>query len=288
MFPPIITGAGLSALRPASVLSRLRPVRLDAVARKLRDFGLRARVLTMIQTHFPNDWSGNWSADTFWFENYCEFLRHAEAADWFEVNWDLLQAYETAWMETGDDDCTGYDVLVDYADGGIPLFCFGFGPTMPEAEWDEPADLHEYPALEMLRALAFGPEGGRFRSENVDEILARVCGQTNLNELDIYEVQRNLERACRRMKPPWKWLAEMADFACDRSGNFILDTTVDQHKPWPHQWTWGKDLERVKAEWQRAKPVVERFREFVEKVNSDEDLELIAWMAAGNRRKRRR
>ena len=39
--------------------------------------------------------------------------------------------------------------------------------------------------------------------------------------------QRDWEISMQR--PPWKWLGEMADFACDRSGNFILDTTVDGH-----------------------------------------------------------
>lgn len=284
MFPPIL--AETKALRPTRILQRLRPVRLEVVARKLGDFGLRARVLGLTQRHFADKMGPEWTALDFWFENYCEFLRYVEHAGWFEINWDMLQMYEANWLENGEDDCMGHDILVDYVDG-IPVKCYGWGAVYPETEWDEESELHGYPALELLRALTFGPEEGRFRSETVDEILERVSERSSLNETDNEQIRRNLERACQRMKPPWKWLGEMADFAADRSGNVILDTTVDLHEPWPCQWTWEKDLDTLRAAWKEAKPVVEHFKDFVQHCSSDDDLELIAWMAAGKSKRRR-
>jgi hypothetical protein len=272
-------------LRPAQFLRRLRPLRLERAAYLLGDFARRARTLDLIQAHFSDSWDGEWSANFFWFEVYCEFLREAEAAGWFEVDWDTLQMWERQWLETGDDECSGFDILSDYL-LGIPVLCFGWDVCEPELEMGDPAAIADYPALELLRFLVLGPEEGRQVSDYLEELLGGLDFY-DLENYDRWRARQRLERATRRRKPPWRWLAEMADFACDRSGNIILDTTVDNHDPWPRQWAWDRDLETIKAAWARAKPTVEHFREFVDRVNSRADLEYIAIIAMDDRRKRR-
>ncbi|GIK42421.1 MAG: hypothetical protein BroJett011_62540 [Chloroflexota bacterium] len=269
-------------LRPASLL---RPLRLDKAANLLGDFGRQARVLALIQTNFPDDWQGEWAVEAKdWFEHYCEFLRAVEAKDWFEIDWPTLQMWEQNWMETGDDECAGFDIPSDYL-LGIPVYCFGWDVTEPELEMGDPATIQDYPALELLRFLVLGTEKGRVVSDYMEQML-ETLGFYRLDYYSRNDARARLERAGRRQKPPWKWLAEMADFACDRSGNIILDTTVDSHDPWPCRWTWDKDLETIKGAWARAKPTVEHFREFVDRVNSKDDLEYIAAVAMGKRRRK--
>lgn len=283
--PPFLQTGGRT-LRPALLLRRLRPLHLERMAHYLGDFGRRAQVLNLIQTHFPDTWQGEWSAHFFWFEVYCDFLRAVEAAGWFEPDWDTLQMWEQHWMEYGDDENMGFDTLVEYLQG-IPVLCFGWDVIQPEFELGDPGPIQDYPALELLRFLILGTETGREPSERIERLLESLDFY-RLDNYDCNAAHDRLVRAAERQKPPWGWLGEMADFACDRSGNIILDTTLDPHEPWPCQWTWDRDLEAIKAAWGRARPTVEHFREFVERVRDEEDLEYIAITAMGSRKKRRR
>jgi hypothetical protein len=158
---------------------------------------------------------------------------------------------------------------------------------MPELEYGDPGPIQEYPALELLRFIVKGAESGRVLTEEIGEMLD-ATGFDDAADWDESEVMERFERASKRMKPPWRWLPEMARFAADESDNLILDTTIDYHEPWPTQWLWDKDLDKIRAEWVKAKPVIERFEEFVKEVRSDDDLEQIARIAMGKRKGKRK
>lgn len=271
-------------LKPASLLRRFRPVRLEICAQALDDFSRRARVFGLMRRHFPDGMSG-WEAMDYWFERYCDFLRCVQDADWFEVDWNLLEMYETHWMEYGDDENTGFDTCREYLIG-MPVHCFGWGEVMSEVEFGDPPSIHDHPALELLRYLLIGADG-RETSGDLDNLLAEVgFEETDFDSSD--ETLDRLARRTKRLKPPWRWLPEMARFAADMSDNIILDTTVDIHDPWPTQWTWDKDLEMIRAAWQKARPVVGRFREFTNRCYQPEALETIYYLAAPQRKRRKK
>lgn len=278
---PIAAAAG-RILKPAAVLKRLRPVRLERAAWHLQERVWLARAVSLLAAHFPQEigrlearaLADKLGPEVDWWTALERFLLCVEDADWFQIDWDMIERLGVWAMELSGDE--GQEEPIRILGGytqGIPAKCFGWETN---EELEEESRIAAYPALKVLRdLLGTGPIDVDFLIEY--ELFDAV------DEYDPDEAWERVDRIGPGLAAPLCWLPEMARFACDVSGNVILDTTIDETDLWPEQWTWAKDLDFLRAEWQRAKPVISRAWDFAARCDNAEALEGIVGVVVGFR-----
>ena len=109
-------------LKPQALLGRLRPLRLDRVARFLHEYDRYNIGHRLVESLFPGRMQ-NWTGTTWWAVlHYLACL--IEEFEWFAVNWEVLNDAYMLWMETyGEEDADEQlAVFLHY----IPVRLFGF------------------------------------------------------------------------------------------------------------------------------------------------------------------
>ncbi len=198
-----------------------------------------------------------------WLGVLSTFLDYVEQAGWFGVDWPTLD-YLLLWaqddyQETDEElndlnwEAPGFAISADYLTG-IPVKCFGLGGIY--GCFDE-SPLMQYPPLQMLWALLGCPVG------LVQHYLPNFPVFHNLIWTQAIQTaaQRRLARLDITTLPkPLCWLLEMSKYACAKTGNVIMDTTIDATNDlWPMQWRWDTDLDFIKEQWAEAEAIRERF-----------------------------
>lgn len=244
--PGQVTAARI--LKPGRILDRLRPVKLETVAKNLWPTGYQYQALKLIETHFPDLLPSLDSRLDHWTDTFRELLTQIEAADWFEVDWDWLNDLWQMWMQSGEE---GHQHDFAAYLTGLPVRCYGF------TEYDR----ERYPALAVLSRL--------YDEDNTCSIDPDI-----LIDLEIYDALAETTNEERRIQAintdysvyaePLCWLADFVQVAAGKTGNLLLDTTLDPVDWWPDQFTWAQDLERVRDAWPEAKPVARRLARFKE------------------------
>lgn len=232
-------------LRPARVLQRFRPVRARAVGEALCHRLYQSRAAWLVVTHFPEAAGEIDPQREDWWETFRYFLSLVEEADWFEIDWLLLDHLWECWVNEAEDDWM-HDLAAYLT--GIPVRCYGFTES----------DIENYDCLCTLAGLI---------TEEVSlapSTLVAYGLYDNLTEQAKEELRLRLEAEdFSAYGEPLCWLPEMAAIATHSTGNRILDTTTEVYDLWPDRFTWSEDLNLIKEAWQEARPVAEHYKKFI-------------------------
>lgn len=248
-------------LNPAQALARLRPVKLEAIARELRDVAWLAMGLELLRFHFPAnlprkvsglEWSGTLRAFLILVEEH-----------WFPVDWGWLDYLWESWMsvdpEEGEDYIREMAAYLEY----IPVKFHNYGEEQL-INWVA----EEHPWFTTLAGIL---------SDRVD------LSSDFLIDLEIYDGLAGLTRAelwHRLNRPgafeefpePLCWLPELCRMAVCETGNPLLDGWRDTYERAFDEWEpfrWDEDIEEVREMWREAEPVVEHWAAFDTWINQE-------------------
>jgi hypothetical protein len=212
-------------LKPRAWLGRLRPVALTAFQHRLRQYERLDLGLRLIEQHFPAalaDYAD--LADTGWWTVLAHLVNLVEEADWFQINWPVLNESWSYWMNDPEQERGEHlAVFLHY----LPVTLYGFTDS---------ESLFECPPMELLHALLADCE--------IHAVSAQLLLDTELyDQLDDWTAQDReatwrllyqLEADPGRYPEPVRWLPELARWACHRTGNAMLDQHFDPYHdgPW--------------------------------------------------------
>jgi hypothetical protein len=216
--------------------------------------------LNLIHHHFPAaladyaDLSGK-----SWWETLAHLANLVEEAQWFEINWPVLNEAWSYWMSEPEEERGDHlAVFLHY----LPVVLYGFTDT---------ESLFEFPPMELLHALLARCEIHAVSAH----LLVETALYDNLETWDerdrdsAWKVLEQIEVAPGRYPEPVRWLPELARWACHRTGNVMLDQHFDpcHDGPW---FTWREnDLRQIKTAWRRAKPVIDVFQRLMRWYETD-------------------
>lgn len=254
-------------IKPAAILGRLRPVKVEAAAQLLQEYGRTTTALHLLKRLFPESFKSYPPlSHPIWPEVLIHVLRTAEAADWFQVNWmdvhSRLRMWETDERENGK--------LLAYFLQHIPVQQYGFTPR----GFSSPT-IGEYPLMELMYVLLSG-------SKDLTSISSEI-----LIELEVYdafddiwtEVERQMawqrlyevEKRPQRFPKLVRMLPSLARWAIGQTGNPLLDyppvrwldELVAEHCGYHYRFAWT-EADRVRGFWQQAKPILHQRDRLVE------------------------
>lgn len=255
-------------VKPWAALQRLRPVRVSALADRLRGYSRTITAVRLLGQHFPGALATyqDLSGQPIWWDLLADLINKAEEVDWFEADWELLNLAWAGWMEHADDEGNDGQSMAAFL-RHIPVKLHGFTPDAVLAS----------PAIEFFHALL---------SDQVQAVSARLLIALEIYDRHFEDVWGAPERALAwqhlqevetdpgRFPEPGRWLPELARWACHATGNPLLDLTRPVELHLDHDWppvpfTWD-DLETVRVAWRRAKPVIVQLERLETWLKNDE------------------
>lgn len=260
---PTIAAPAQRLLKPHHYLERLRAVRLGAIAYELDGACRTARVVGHIARLFPGQEAGI-DPRAGWSNVLNHLLRLVEKADWFEIDWNMLDYLYEWGMNDGDDDMDDDDNPVYEPMGWYYLSCYTSGIPVrfynySEEDWYESYYLaSDYPALVAIRV-------GIDAKYNMDipeelEPLTWINYDAALRQVD-WAAQPAPLRAF-----PLAVRYVRRDF-----GNPLLDEGAEVMDLWPERWTWEDNLDEVWAYALYARPIWAAIEAVAEWLREDED-----------------
>lgn len=256
-----ITDSPDRLLRPARALARLRPVRLAALYRELRDAAWLAKALELLQAHFPANVPDDVSGLS-WAGTLRGFLILVEET-LFPIDWAHLDCLWKYWMsvdgEEGEEPETELAAYLEYIP--VKLFNYGEGALM---NWVA----EEHPWFVVLAGLL---------SDRVHVSSEFLIDLEIYGELDGVTRAELLERlfhtdTFEKYPEPLCWLPELARMACCQTGNPLLDGWREGYELAFDDWEpfrWDADVEHVARLWREAEPVIEHWAAFDDWVNGE-------------------
>ena len=250
----------LAQLRPWAPLHRLWPVRLAAVNTQLQNCKRAVMGLHLVERYFPE--SLNQYADltrTHWWDILVDLTNLAENADWFKIDWDMLNEAWAAWLEQSDENGDHLATFLNY----IPVRLYGFNhePATIQLFHGEPGLYIEFfPPMELLYVL-LDPTAAEISSGLlvVAEMFEVLDSWDELDREAAWERLHAIE-ANPEAYPEWaRWLPALAKWACGRTENPILKwsfTTYYQDKG--PRLAWDTDVAKARSAWQEAQPVIKQ------------------------------
>lgn len=260
-------------IRPAAQLWRLRPVRLGRVTRDLRNLERTAKALKLIQTYFPEEFSGYYQTCrplTNWYGLLADITGMLTEADWFEVDVDTLDYFHEIYMnedfdEREEDEESILGDMARYLDY-LPVKVYNWGL---EGWHNQVAE--EYPQLCLIRGLT-DPSF----EKSISGLLIEYELYDNLEGVDIWAGLEAISPETH--EEPLCWLPEVARFCCRQTGNLLLDSDTEDWEYWIFRW---EELEEVKRLSQEARPIWEHIRKFLLWANDQRAMELIFYALVG-------
>jgi hypothetical protein len=237
-------------LKPWATLQRFRPLKVGTVQRYLGDQLRLCTAFRRLRQCFPEAMDQYQAISGLgWWEVLAELVNRVEAADWFGVNWALLNQAWAYWMEDETEAGQQLATFLDY----LPLTLFGFSRQ----------ELYDQAPLELLHALLSAEEieavsANLLIDSQIFDSLSDWTGadrQAAWARLDLIETEPD------RYPKPICWLPELARWVCDCSGNFILDHQFDPYQPDAASWVRWDDLatlETIKADWPHAQTTISK------------------------------
>lgn len=259
--------------RPGAQLARLRVVTLRAVANALLDARRKARACELIGRYFPAELAGVGLFDH-WTTTFREFLGLVDEAGWLPVDWGLLNdLWQKAYSEGYDEEDTEPDSFALSAEYLWSIPCATWG--MLDKEFDD--EIYHTPPAALLAVYG----GALVWHETLDDYFDAPPDIDDWRP--IYERLRTHDFG--QYEEPLCWLPDLVDFACDRTGNVILDTSLDMMDiyDWVGMWRWDdrSDLAVLRKDWTAGKPLVEKWQRFLEWCEGQEEMEQIAAILTG-------
>ncbi len=247
-------------LKPWALLERLRPVTLAAFQIRLREYERLGLGLGLIQQHFPAD-LGDYDdlSSQGWWEVLAHLSNLVEQAEWFEINWPVLNEAWAYWMNDPEEEQGDHlAVFLHY----LPVTLYGFTDT---------ESLFEFLPMELLHTLLAECELHAVSSQLLIEIeiYDNLEHWTEQDRAAAWALLGRVEADPGRYPEPVRWLPELARWACHRTGNVILDQHFNPYQsgPW---FTWREnDLLQIKTAWRRARPVINVFHRLMQWYEQD-------------------
>ena len=204
-----------------------------------------------------------------WDSIFVDFLHLVQDADWFHIDWrdeeidpyhhGVLDWLWESWMNYGDQE-EDDDYEADMASylTGIPVRVYGLSEM--DTENSEMAGVY------ILAGLI---------SDNIS------LSASTLIELGLYDALDGLTKQQLRddleqgdfghLPEPLCWIADVARIVTKRTGNLILDSVYESYFDWwPDQFTWDEDIDALRAAWQEAKLIADRYLKFITWLNNEE------------------
>ena len=263
-------------LRADSVLARVLKVPEPTYV-----WRLEGKAMSLVAHYFPDKLDETQQVESWLFPDWAMklqfFLKQVEDAGWFDIDWDLLN-YLAEWAQNdeaeGDDSSDpdwmplGLCYMAEYLDG-IPVKTFGFNPESPAD------DIGQYPPLALLEAILSAEKQYRFTGYSLDfDVFEQLPPDLAADQLE--QAWKRIDDLGTGLEQPLCWLPEMARFACDRTGNAVLDQQTDITMDlWPTQWSWTDDLDLIREQWTEAQPTLTRVKQFLEWAEGEEQLDRI-------------
>ncbi len=249
-----------------SRLKRSRPLALSTVIETLRYYERLVAAIQLLEGFFPGETSPftqmsrvrtHFSLDAAayqqaeivgWWQVLAHFFNRVEQADWFQLNWQVINEASACWAAPEYQDSG--EMLASYLTY-IPLKMYGF--TRRET-------LADTPPIELMHALL---------ADNSDIVSARLLTEAEL--YDAFDEWDAVDRAAawrflkRIESDPLLWpeparkLPELARWACHQTENPLLDQHFDPYNlgPWH---TWHTEAHQLTSCWVRARPVIDAFQ----------------------------
>lgn len=255
---PAIKPSPVRLLKPQRYLEQLRAVRLGAIAYELEDARRTARVLGHFARLFPGE-EGGIAPSAGWGSVLNRLLRRVEQAEWFEIDWNMLDyLHEWGMNDPDEGELDGETMGVYYLScytGGIPAKFYNYS----EEDWHESYHLaSDYPALVAIRV-------GIDASYNIDipeelEPLTWINYDAALRQVDWAAQPRPLNAF------PLAVRFVRRDF-----GNPLLDEGAEALDLWPERWTWAADVDTVWGYALHARPIWGAIEALAEWLQADEE-----------------
>lgn len=267
-------------LKPASVMRRLRPLKLEAVLQGLLDWDYLRQAVQLAQLVAPQELEGiDHNGFPAWWELMREIIGAVETEGWFDIDRSQLDA---DWQYMMEDPDSGRHHFAQWLTC-IPVELYGFSDY--DDDWPE-----QYPPMALLAGLL----GERdISQEHVLKLIEEYDITTDFGEITCSQLRDRLNTAdFSGYEPPLCWLPDIARIACGRTGNTLLDLSSYMEEE-PLGWTWAEDLELAKQTYAAAAPLVERMREFLTWCDGPDQMQemveaLVGPLAKRKRRRRKR
>jgi hypothetical protein len=262
------SGLTRNQLNPTVALGCLRPVRLMTFARQLESYTRTADALLLLTQFFPESLEGYATLSyPVWWEILTYVLRSAEAAGWFEVDWqdfnNRLRIWETNKAERGD-------LLANFL-RYIPVKQYGFTPH----------SISRYPPMELMYILLSEDEA--IESISADLLITLEIYDQFDDEWTKAERQaawarlRDVEENPDQYPEPVRELPNLARWATHTTGNPLLDwpplewvnnyLRQSQHF---YRFSWD-DVSLVRMLWRQVQPIVGQLKHLAEWIEQDEN-----------------
>lgn len=242
-----------SELKPWEILRRTRPVSFRGIISLLHHYDRTITALTLLETHFPNE-VARCSSPTMinrlgWWGIMAHLLNRVAEADWFDIDWELLDLCWAYWLKKRmEDRGRRLAAFLSY----IPIKLYGFDQNK----------LLMFPPMHLMHVLL--DENAPVASADIlakAEIYDGLESWTNHDRAAAWALLRAIEENPGDFNPSVKWLPELARWACHTTRNIILDHRFNQREgPW---FSWDNDLVVLKSSWTRAKPVIGQFNKLM-------------------------
>lgn len=244
--------------RLSEKLLTYRTVKADRVAEKLYNYYYGSLVLWLVKKHFYDSIDlDSYEGDWMWlFKEFC-FL--VEADDWFALDWDKLEYGFGLWMQTSDFE---YKRFFSNNLIYIPVQCYGLWGM--DNQWNEDAlyegDYETFGGMDVLMFLISECDIHLDHILDYDLDFERMMWVLeNYKRVEVYDSLKGADFSA--YKKPLRFLPDLIGLFTASTFNIILDTPQGVSNSF-HSFRWDADLERLKAAWVEAKPVVKKFNKF--------------------------
>jgi len=223
--------------RAVSWLPRLRgrkPAHLRATRGHLRDLVYKYWVLALIRdvnSPFLHEVISK-QPQMHWNDLFGAFLHQIKDEGWFPIDWGTLDWLHEIWANEPEE----IPGIIDYVTY-LPLRTYG--PTENDLEAG---------GCRYVLASFLSDEVG-FDQGYIQGIAVSALDKDRLRQ-GVLKVDFSL------FSEPLCWLADAARIAIGQTGSPILDTSTEYFDGM--SFTWRKDLARIRADWQKVKPVAQR------------------------------